>query len=66
MNYPEYIEINSEKRFGRPIIKSTRISVADVLSWIDEGMSFDDIINEYPELTKEQIKACLLYTSEKK
>jgi uncharacterized protein (DUF433 family) len=38
----------------------------DVLSWIDEGMSFDDIINEYPELTKEQIKACLLYTSEKK
>jgi uncharacterized protein (DUF433 family) len=65
MDQSVYIEINPEKRFGKPIIKGTRISVDDVLNWIDEGMSFDDIINDYPELNKEQIKVCLIYASNK-
>jgi uncharacterized protein (DUF433 family) len=61
MNYTEYIEINPEKRFGKPIIIGTRISVYDVLSWLAEGMSTSDIISDFPELNEEQIKACLLY-----
>jgi uncharacterized protein (DUF433 family) len=61
MNYAEYIEINPEKRFGRPIIKGTRISVYDVLSWFAEGMSVKEIISDFPELTEEQIKACLFF-----
>jgi uncharacterized protein (DUF433 family) len=61
MNYPKYIEINPEKRFGKPIIVGTRISVYDVLSWLAEGMSINDIILDFPELTEEQIKACLAY-----
>ena len=58
MNYTEYIEINPEKRFGKPILIGTRISVYDVLSWLSEGMSIDDIISDFPELTENQIKAC--------
>jgi uncharacterized protein (DUF433 family) len=61
MNYSEYIEINPEKRFGKPIIIGTRISVYDVLSWLAEGMSINDIIFDFPELNEDQIKACLLY-----
>jgi uncharacterized protein (DUF433 family) len=65
MNYTEYIEIDSGKRFGRPIIIGTRISVYDILSWLAEGMSFSDIIFDFPELTEAQIKACLSYAADK-
>lgn len=65
MNYTEYIEINPEKRFGRPIIIGTRISVYDILSWLAEGMSINDIISDFPELNEGQIKACLSYAADK-
>lgn len=65
MNYADYIEINHEKRFGKPIIIGTRISVYDILSWLAEGMSFSDIVSDFPELSVEQIKACLSYAAEK-
>jgi uncharacterized protein (DUF433 family) len=64
MNYTEYIEIDPEKRFGKPIIIGTRISVYDVLSWLAEGMSVSDIISDFPELNETQIKACLSYSTE--
>jgi len=50
----KYIEINKEKRFGKPIIKGTRISVYDVLSWLSNGMTRKEIIKDYPELTNNQ------------
>jgi len=65
MNYAEYIEINPEKRFGKPIITGTRISVYDVLSWLSEGMTTSDIISDFPELNEDQIKACLSYAADK-
>ncbi len=65
MNYTEYIEINPEKRFGKPIIIGTRISVYDVLSWMAEGMTVNDIIADFPELNSNQIKACLSYAADK-
>lgn len=65
MNYANYIEINPEKRFGKPIIIGTRISVYDVLSWLAEGMSIADIIYDFPELNDAQIKACLSYPTDK-
>lgn len=61
MEYANFIEINAEKRFGKPVIIGTRISVYDVLSWLAEGMSFADIISDFPELNEEQIKACLAF-----
>ena len=65
MNYTQYIEINPGKRFGKPIIIGTRISVYDVLSWLSEGMSINDIISDFPELNEMQIKACLSYAADK-
>jgi len=65
MNYADYIEIDSSKRFGKPIIIGTRISVYDVLSWFAEGMTANDIIYDFPELNEDQIKACLSYAADK-
>ncbi len=65
MKYADYIEINPEKRFGKPVLIGTRISVYDVLSWLAEGMSFNEIIADFPELNEEQIKACLAYAADK-
>ena len=65
MKFNSYIEINSQKRFGKPIIIGTRISVYDVLSWLSNGMTREDIISDYPELTEVQINACLAYAANK-
>lgn len=65
MNYKEIITINPEIRFGKPCIKGTRISVYDVLSWLASGMTNKEIIEDYPELTEEHIRACLAYAADK-
>ena len=65
MNYQEFIEINSDTRFGKPCIKGTRITVYDVLNWLSNGMSKEDIINDFQELTEEMIHACLAYAADK-
>jgi uncharacterized protein (DUF433 family) len=61
MDIKQYIEISSETRFGKPIIKGTRISVTDVLNWMAHGMSKEEIILDFPELNEEQINACLFH-----
>ncbi len=63
--YNHIIRISADKRFGKPCIRNTRISVADVLGWLGSGMSFEDIISDFPELTKEDIKASLLFASDR-
>ena len=63
--FNKYIEINNEKRFGKPIIKGTRISVYDVLTWLSNGMTRKDIISDYPELTEDQINTCLSFAARK-
>ena len=63
MNFSKYIEIDTSKRFGKPIIKGTRISVADVLNWLANGMSKQEIIIDFPELEEAHINACLFYAS---
>ena len=65
INYQKYIEIDSELRFGKPIIIGTRISVYDILNWLANGMTIEEIIIDFPELTEEQIKACLAYAADK-
>lgn len=61
MDIKQYIKISSETRFGKPIIKGTRISVTDVLNWMAHGMSKEEIILDFPELNEEQINACLFH-----
>ena len=65
IRFNKYIEINTEKRFGKPIIKGTRISVYDVLSWLSNGMTRKEIIADYPELNEKQINACLSFAANK-
>lgn len=62
-NYMSFIEIDSTKRFGKPLIKGTRITVADILHWFASGMTIHEIISDYPELTEIQIKASLTYAA---
>ena len=65
MNYNEIIKINPNKRFGKPCVRDTRITVYDVLSWFANGMSMEDILNDYPELKREQVEACFAYAADK-
>jgi uncharacterized protein (DUF433 family) len=63
--YNRIIRISASKRFGKPCIRDTRISVSDVLGWLGSGMSFENILADYPELTNEDIRACLLFASDR-
>lgn len=63
MELRKYIEIHSDKRFGKPVLVGTRIAVADVLSWLASGMSREEILHDFPELTNESINACLLFAA---
>jgi len=56
------IVVNPKVHFGKPCIAGTRITVQNVLELLDEGLSFDKIIQDYyPDLTTEDIRACLQY-----
>jgi uncharacterized protein (DUF433 family) len=63
--YNKIIKISSDKRFGRPCIRNKRITVFDVLGWLGSGMSFDEILTDYPELSREDIKASLLFAADR-
>ena len=63
--YNKIIKINPDKRFGKPCIRNTRITVFDILGWLGSGMSFEDVLSDYPELTREDINACLMYAADR-
>lgn len=65
MNYQEYIEIRPDKRFGKPCIKGTRISVYDVLNWLSNGMTKQEIMQDFEELDENMINACLGFAADK-
>lgn len=57
------ITIDNDKRSGRPCVRGTRITVADVLGWLASGMSEAEILADYQALTAEDIRACLAYAA---
>ena len=65
MDYRSVITIEPGKRGGRPSIRGMRIAVADVLGWLAAGMSHEEILGDYPELTDDDIRACLAYAAER-
>jgi len=65
IDYKAYITINSERRFGKPTIIGTRISVFDILYWMANGMAVSEIIEDFPELSENQINACLSYAADR-
>jgi uncharacterized protein (DUF433 family) len=65
MNYSGLITINPEKRSGKPCVRDTRIAVYDVLEYLASGMNESAIISEFPELTTEDIRACLAFAADR-
>lgn len=61
MNWREYIVSTPDVLKGKPRIKGTRIPVSLILGYMAEGKTVDEIIEEFPDLEKEQIAACLDY-----
>ena len=56
--------INTGVRSGKPCVRNLRITVADVLGYLASGMSHEKIISDFPELTEEDIRACLSYAAD--
>jgi uncharacterized protein (DUF433 family) len=65
MDYTKYITITPDKRSGKPRIRNTRMSVTDVLEYLAGGMSPDEIVAEFPDLTLEDIRACLAFAADR-
>ena len=65
MNYAEHITITPDKRSGKPCIRETRMTVTDVLEYLAGGMSPEEIVAEFPDLTVEDIRACLAFAADR-
>jgi uncharacterized protein (DUF433 family) len=65
MSYQNIITIEPGKRGGKPCIRRMRITVYDVLGWLAAGMSQAEIIDDFPELTAADIRACLEFVSDR-
>jgi uncharacterized protein (DUF433 family) len=62
--WKDYIESSPDVLRGRPRIKGTRIPVSLILGYLADGNTIDEILREFPDLTREQISACLDYARE--
>ena len=65
MDYSKIITIEPGKRSGKPTIRGTRMTVTDVLEYLAGGMSEEEILADFPDLTQEDIKACLAFAAER-
>ena len=62
-DYLDRITVEAGKRGGKPCVRSLRITVYDVLEWLASGMSEAEILTDFPELTVEDIRACLAFAA---
>ena len=65
VNYKNHITLEPGKRSGKPCIRGLRITVYDILNMLADGMSTEEIIDDFPKLTKEDVLACLAYAADK-
>lgn len=65
MSYRDRITLEPGKRGGKPCIRGLRITVQDVLTWLAEGMSPDEILADYPQLERQDIHAALAYAADR-
>ncbi|MBW4573172.1 MAG: DUF433 domain-containing protein [Tolypothrix carrinoi HA7290-LM1] len=65
MNYHDIITIEPGKRSGKPCIRGMRITVYDILEYLASGMSEEEILSDFSELTSEDIKACLAFAADR-
>jgi uncharacterized protein (DUF433 family) len=65
MNHTHLITIEPDKRSGKPCVRGLRMTVQDVLEYLASGMSADEILADFPDLTAEDIRACLAYAADR-
>ena len=65
MNYKDHIAIDPRIRSGKPCIRGTRISVADVFDYLGGGMTVAEILDDFPDLTAEDIQACFAFAADR-
>ncbi len=65
VDYRSLITIDPGKRGGKPCIRGLRITVYDVLEYLASGMSEADIIGDFPELTADDVRACLAFAADR-
>ena len=64
IDYRSVITVEPGKRSGKPCIRGLRITVYDIVGWLAAGMSEDEIILDFPELTKQDIRAALAFAAD--
>ncbi len=65
MNYRDRIVINPTIRSGKPCIINTRIAVADIFDYLGGGMTIEEVLDDFPDLTLEDIKACFAFAADR-
>jgi uncharacterized protein (DUF433 family) len=65
MDYSKIITMEPDKRGGKPCIRGMRITVSDVLEYLAGGMTEDEILRDFPYLTREDIRACLAFAADR-
>jgi len=65
MDYRDRIVIDPAIRFGKPCVRGTRITVGDVLSYLASGMREEKVLADFPQLTGDDIRACLAFAAER-
>lgn len=65
MDYRQHIVIDPARRSGKPCVRNTRITVYDVLDYMASGMTESEILSDFPELSKDDLKACLAFAADR-
>ena len=65
MDITPRIVLDPAIRFGKPTVRGTRITVGDVLSYLASGMTEDEVLQDFPQLTRDDIRACLAFAAER-
>ena len=65
MDYRQLIAIEPGKRSGQPCVRGLRITVQDVLEYLAGGMNIDELLHDFPDLTREDVQACLAYAADR-
>ena len=65
MDYRDYITVEPNKRGGKPCVRGLRITVYEVLEYLASEMSVEEILDDFPDLTREDLKACIAYAADR-
>ena len=65
MDYRDYITVEPNKRGGKPCVRGLRITVYEVLEYLASEMSVEGILEDFPDLTREDLKACIAYAADR-